>query len=147
MAFAIVHGIKSQLVGIGTAGPVGTGTARPTTDSTASTVTTTSLAQSINRGKVHAAITAVDTGVKIVNALITLLDNTSTPVVISIAAFTPVAADQVAGQGVNLVAEFCTDLNILQAACKVTPTGAKTTTSGAIEYQCDVELCGNDSTG
>ena len=145
MAFAIVHGIKSQLTGIGTSGPVGTATARPTTDSTASTITTTSLANSINRGKVHVAITNVDTGVKIVSVLVTLLDNSSVAVVQSIAGFNPATADQVAGQGVNLVAEFCTDLNVLQAAAKVTPTGARVTTSGGIEYQCDVELVGNDS--
>jgi hypothetical protein len=145
MAFAIVNSIKSQLVGIGTAGPVATQTARPTTDSTASTITTTSLASAINRGKVHCAITNVDTGVKIVSVLLTLLDNSSVAVVQSIAAFTPVSADQVNGQGVNLVAEFCTDLNILQAAAKVTPTGARVTTSGGIEYQCDLELVGNSS--
>ena len=148
MAFKIVNGIKSQMQGIGIADNVVTGTARPTTDATVAATSTASLTTAINRGKVHVEVTSVDVGVKIASCLITLSDNTPiTAVVESIASFNPAAADQIAGQGLSMVVEFCTDLNIVLATAHITPSGTKATTSGAIEYQVDIEMAGESSNG
>lgn len=142
MAFAIKNGIKSQLPGIGSTMDVATGTARPTVDATVAVVATNTLTNAMNRGKVHVAITAVDSAVKIASVSVYLTDNSGTPVLVSIGGYNPAAADQTAGQGVNLVFEFCTDLNIVIATARITPSGTR---GGSIEYQADIEMVGNSS--
>ena len=136
---AITNSVKDQLIGIGTAGTIGTATASPSTDNTAATQTTAALTNSINRGKVRVKISAVDSSVKIAS-IAAMVQTASAAASEYIGGFNPASADQTNGQGGNFVWEFVSDLAIVQAAVKVTPSGSK---AGSIEYTIDVELAGN----
>src|SRR5215472_9784518 len=107
---------------------------QPTTDNTAASLSTATLTNAVNSGWVHVQIDGVDSAVKIASVLVTVGDGTNTQ---SIGGYNPAAADQTAGNSVELLFPFISQLAVNVATAKVTPSGTK---GGSIEYSLNLEI-------
>jgi hypothetical protein len=137
---AIQKTVKKVLPGFGTpflSEYAVSANSQPTTDNTVATVTTATLANTVNTGYIHVQIDGVDSAVKIVSITVNVSDGTNTITVDEIA---PVAADDVAGQPIEFLTNFLTQAAVSSASARITPSGTK---GGTIEYSATVEIAGH----